>query len=194
VNKKTLNDPPIILFETTGQLEAWFKKHFADTKGIWMRIAKKDSGQKSVTYAEALDAALCYGWIDGQKQTYDEHSWLQKFTPRRTGSQWSKLNTQHADRLIKAGRMKPSGLRQIEAARKDGRWKAAYDSGKSSAMPADFLSELAKDMKAKAFFESLNKANTYAIAYRLQTAKKPETRKKRMKTIIEMMKQGKKFH
>jgi uncharacterized protein YdeI (YjbR/CyaY-like superfamily) len=194
VNKNISGNLPIIFFKYTKQLESWFEKHYADTNGIWMRIAKKDSQEESVSYAKALDLALCYGWIDGQKQKNDDHSWLQKFTPRRPGNQWSKINTQHAEHLINAGKMQPSGLQQIENARNDGRWKAAYDSGKSSAVPDDFLKELVKNKKAKAFFDSLNKANTYAIAYRLQTAKKPETRENRMRTIIEMMKQGEKIH
>jgi uncharacterized protein YdeI (YjbR/CyaY-like superfamily) len=140
----------------------------------------------------------CYfrldGWIDGQKKAHDDYSWLQKFTPRRPKSGWSKMNTRHAERLIESEKMAPAGLKEVEAAKRDGRWKAAYDSFGNATVPIDFLKELAKDNKAKAFFETLNKTNLYSIAYRLQTAKKPETREKRMKAIIEMLARGEKFH
>jgi len=161
---------------------------------MWLRIFKKDSGEKTVTYAEALDQALCYGWIDGQKKTHDGLSWIQKFTPRRPKSSWSKLNTEHAERLIKAGSMTQAGLARIEAAKADGRWQTAYDSPRNAAPPEDFLVALRKNKKAKSFFETLNRINVYSIVYRLQTAKKPETRKKRMKLILEMMERGEKFH
>jgi uncharacterized protein YdeI (YjbR/CyaY-like superfamily) len=147
-----------------------------------------------VTYVEALDEALCFGWIDGQVKSFDELSWLQKFTPRRLKSQWSQRNTLHVERLIKAGAMSAAGLKAVEAAKADGRWQAAYSSPRNAIPPEDFLKELARNKKAKAFFESLNKANVYAIVYRLQTARKPETRKKRMQLILAMMRQGKKFH
>ena len=162
--------------------------------GILLRIYKKDSGVTSVTYAEALDQALCFGWIDGQKKPRDNESWLQKFTPRRAKGVWSKRNTEHAERLIKSGAMAPAGLKEVTAAKEDGRWKAAYDSPGSATPPDDFLTALNKNKKAKAFFETLNKSNIYAIVYRLQTAKKPETRTKRMKMILAMMARGEKFH
>jgi uncharacterized protein YdeI (YjbR/CyaY-like superfamily) len=141
-----------------------------------------------------LDQALCYGWIDGQKKAYDEYSWLQKFTPRRAQSGWSKINTEHAERLIKNGQMQQAGLEAVEAAKADGRWQTAYDSPRNASVPEDFLKALAKNKKAKAFFETLNKANIYSIVYRLQTAKKPETREKRMQLILAMMDRGEKFH
>lgn len=173
---------------------SWLEKNHAASDGIWLRIFKKDSGKQSITYAEALDQALCHGWIDGQRKTHDDVSFIQKFTPRRAKSGWSKLNTQHAERLIESGHMTDAGLRAIEAAKADGRWQAAYDSPRNAAPPEDFLKRLARDKKAKAFFETLNRANIYAIFYRLQTAKKPETREKRMKLILEMMARGEKFH
>jgi uncharacterized protein YdeI (YjbR/CyaY-like superfamily) len=166
----------------------------AGSTGVWLRIYKKASGTASVTYAEALDVALCHGWIDSQKRPKDALSWLQRFGPRRARSGWSRINTRHAERLIEAGEMKPAGLREVEAAKADGRWQRAYDSPGAATVPADFLQELSRNKKAKAFFEGLNKANTYAIAYRLQTAKKPETREKRMKSILAMMARGEKFH
>jgi uncharacterized protein YdeI (YjbR/CyaY-like superfamily) len=184
----------ILHFRSSAEFRKWLAKNHRRPDGIWLRICKKDSQESSVTYAEALDEALCYGWIDGQKQRHDDSSWLQKFTPRRRQSGWSKINTQHAERLIQAKRMKPAGHAEIDAAKKDGRWTAAYDSPSKSKIPEDFLATLRKDRKAYAFFESLNKANLYAIAYRLQTAKKPETRQKRMETILEMMAKGKAFH
>ncbi|MHB8483467.1 MAG: YdeI/OmpD-associated family protein [Nitrospiria bacterium] len=159
-----------------------------------LRIFKKGSGQKTISYDEALDEALCFGWIDGQKQAHDDRSWIQKFSPRRAKSIWSKRNKEHIVRLVKERRMKPAGLKEVEAAKKDGRWDSAYDSPKNMKIPDDFLKELKRDKKAYAFFQTLNKANTYAIAWRLQTAKKPETRKKRMSEILAMMTQGKKFH
>lgn len=148
----------------------------------------------TVSYAQALDVSLCFGWIDGQKKPYDESSWLQKFTPRRPKSGWSKKNTEHAERLIKSGEMTAAGLKEIDAAKADGRWKAAYDSFGNSKVPDDFLKELAQNKKAKAFFDTLSKANLYSIAYRLQTAKKPETREKRKKMIIAMLAREEKFH
>jgi uncharacterized protein YdeI (YjbR/CyaY-like superfamily) len=172
----------------------WLEKNHVSSDGLWLRISKNNAGEKSLTYAEALDQALCYGWIDGQKKPFDERSWLQKFTPRRSKGGWSKLNTQHVERLTKAGAMTSAGLEAVAAAKADGRWEAAYASPRNAGPPEDFLKELAKNKKAKAFFETLNKANIYSIVYRLQTAKKPQTREKRMKTILAMMEQGKAFH
>jgi uncharacterized protein YdeI (YjbR/CyaY-like superfamily) len=184
----------ILRFESSLDLRRWLEKNHASADGIWLSFFKKDSGEKSVTYVQALDEALCFGWIDGQIKPCDELSWLQRYTPRRAKSQWSKRNTLHVERLTKAGAMTTAGLKVIEAAKADGRWEAAYSSPRDAVPPEDFLKELAKNKKAKAFFESLNKANVYAIVYRLQTARKPETRKKRMKIILTMMRQGKKFH
>ncbi len=181
-------------FKTAGQLEKWLTKNHDRSAGVWLRIEKKGSDRKSVTYAEALDVALCHGWIDGQKKSYDDSSWLQKLTPRGPKSGWSKRNTEHVKRLAKEGKMQLSGLAAVEAAKNSGQWTAAYDSQGSAKIPEDFLKALNRDKKAKAFFDSLNKANLYSIAYRLQTAKKPETREKRMKAILKMMKEGKKFH
>jgi uncharacterized protein YdeI (YjbR/CyaY-like superfamily) len=164
------------------------------SNGVWLQLEKKDSNRRSLTYAKALDAALCHGWIDGQKKANDGRSWLQKFCRRGPKSGWSKRNTEHVERLIKAGKMKTAGLAAVEAAKEDGRWKAAYDSQGNSKIPADFLKALGRGKKALAFFNSLNKANLYSIAFRLQTAKTPETREKRMRAILEMMAKGKKFH
>ena len=183
----------IVTFQSSTAFRSWLKTNHAASDGIWLRIFKKDSGKESISYAEALDQALCYGWIDGQKKAHDDRSWLQKFTPRRPRSGWSKINVQHAERLIKSSEMTPAGLAAVEAAKADGRWGTAYDSFRNAAVPADFLKELAGSKEASAFFETLNKTNRYSIAYRLQTAKKPETRKKRIRAIIEMLARGEKF-
>ena len=181
-------------FKTADSFRDWLEKNHAGSEGIWLRIFKKDAHRKSLTYAEALDQALCYGWIDGQKKPCDDLSWLQKFTQRRPKSGWSKKNTQHVERLIKAGAMTPAGMQAVEAAKADGRWQSAYASSRSAIPPEEFLKELSKNKRAQAFFKTLNKANVYAIVYRLEMAKKPETREKRMKTILDMMDQGKSFH
>ena len=181
-------------YESAQAFRAWLEENHKQSDGIWLRIYKKGSRIATVTYAEALDQALCFGWIDGQKKPYDAQSWLQKFTPRRPRSGWSKKNTQHAERLIRSGEMAPAGLREINAAKADGRWNAAYDSPSNATIPAEFLRALAKNKPAKVFFEMLNRANLYAIAYRLQTAKKPETRAKRIESIIALLERGGKFH
>jgi uncharacterized protein YdeI (YjbR/CyaY-like superfamily) len=187
-----MND--LLRFRSPSELRKWLAANHRQSDGVWLRIFKKDSGEPTVTYAEALDEALCFGWIDGLKQRHDELSWRQRFTPRRPKSGWSKINTQHAKRLIQVGRMKPAGQAAIDAAKKDGRWTAAYDSPSKATVPKDFLEALHKNKKAQAFFESLNKANRYAIAYRLQTAKKPETRQRRMEMILAMLARSQAFH
>lgn len=184
----------ILFFRSSSEFRKWLAANHRISDGIWLRIFKKDSGEPTVTYAEALDEALCFGWIDGQKQSHDEVSWRQRFTPRRSKSRWSKINTQHAERLIAAGRMKPPGQAAIDAAKKDGRWTDAYDSPSNATIPEDFLTALRRNKKAKAFFESLNRVNRYAIAYRLQTAKKPETKQRRMEMILAMLSRGEAFH
>jgi uncharacterized protein YdeI (YjbR/CyaY-like superfamily) len=183
-----------LAFKSSRAFRSWLAKNHGRADGVLLRIYKKDSGMATVTYAEALDQALCFGWIDGQKLPCDEHSWLQKFTPRRRGSGWSKRNTEHAQRLIDSGEMAAAGMKELKAAQADGRWTAAYDAFGSAAVPADFLAELARNRKAQAFFRTLNKTNLYSIAYRLQTAKKPETREKRKQSIIAMLARGEKFH
>ena len=169
-------------------------KEHARAPGLLLRIYKKGSGVPSVTYAEALDQALCFGWIDGQKLPFDANSWVQKFTPRRAKSGWSKKNVAHVDRLIREGQMTPAGLKEVEGAKADGRWAAAYDSSTSATVPPEFVKELARNPKAKQFYATLNKTDLYSIAYRLQTAKRPETRIKRIKLIIDMLARGEKFH
>lgn len=187
-------DIPILSFSTQTDWHQWLDKNHTNENGLWLRIYKKQSKVQTVSYAEALDEALCYGWIDGQKKKYDEHSYLQKFTPRRKNSLWSKRNVEYITRLIEAERMQPSGLKEVEDAQADGRWEKAYDSPSKMETPDDLLKELAKNKKAETFFKTLNKTNTYAINWRLQTAKKPETRQRRMQKILKMLEKGKKFY
>jgi uncharacterized protein YdeI (YjbR/CyaY-like superfamily) len=186
-------DLPIILFEQPKDWAGWLDQNQTST-GAWLRLAKKASGLTSISYDEALEVALCYGWIDGQSKSYDEQSWLQKFTPRRSKSVWSKINREKALRLIANGQMKPAGLKAVEAAQQDGRWDAAYDSPSTATVPDDFQAELAKNPAAEAFFATLNGQNRYAILYRIQTAKKAETRARRIQQFIEMLEKQEKLY
>jgi uncharacterized protein YdeI (YjbR/CyaY-like superfamily) len=185
---------PVKSFASPRAWAKWLAANHAKSKGVWLRFFKKDSGVASVNYAQALDEALCYGWIDGQLKKLDDKSYLQRFTPRRPRSLWSKRNVAKAEQLIKDGRMQPAGLREIQAAKTDGRWTAAYDSPAKMEIPADFLAELSKNPEAHVFFKTLNKANLYAIAWRLQTATKPATRERRLQAILEMLRNGEKWH
>ena len=185
---------PIFFFPSAKRWEEWLSKNHGRPQGVWLRFFKKSSGIATMTYDQALEAALCYGWIDGQAKRYDDDSYLQRFTPRQQHSGWSKRNTAIAERLIKERRMRPPGQRAIEAAKADGRWERAYDSPANARPPSDFLKALGRHPKAKAFFARLEKRNSYAIIYRLQTARTEDVRKKRMKEIIAMLEKGKKFH
>ena len=184
---------PVMRFEDSAAWQRWLRAH-GDSNGVWLQIAKQGQGVITVTYAEALDVALCHGWIDGQKQTFDAQFYLQRFTPRRPRSVWSKINVGKVEALIAAGRMQPAGLREVEAAKADGRWQAAYDSARTMDVPAELATALAKNSKAKAFFESLNKTNHYAVCWRVQTAKKPETRAARVQKLVDMLARGEKIH
>ena len=186
----------VVDVRTAEDWERWPDEHHASVpEGVWLRLFKKDHrGEGALEYAEAVEVALCFGWIDGQGKGYDETSRLQRFTPRRRGSVWSKVNTERAERLIQAGRMRAAGMREIDAARSDGRWEKAYDPPSTAVVPEDFLAELRKNKKAATFFATLNKRNTYPVTYRLQTAKTPETRAKRIKAMIEMFERGEKFY
>ncbi|HSU67776.1 MAG TPA: YdeI/OmpD-associated family protein [Tepidisphaeraceae bacterium] len=186
--------PQIMAFRSAEEWERWLATNHDSSTGIWIRFFKKHTARPSVTYAEALLGALCYGWIDGQIRKYDDESWIHRFTPRRPRSIWSKRNCQFVEQLIEAGKMLPAGLKEIEAAKADGRWDKAYDSPSAMTVPDDFLKALARNKSANRFFQTLNKANVYAIAWRLQTAKKPETRQRRMEAILQMLADGKRFH
>ncbi len=172
----------------------WLDRHHPDSPGVWLRHAKKDSGLRSPSYAEALDVALCYGWIDSQKKSYDEASWIQKWSPRGPRSIWSRINRDKVEALVAAGRMKPGGLEAVEAAKADGRWDAAYDSQSRATVPDDLQAALDASPRAAEFFATLSGANRYAILFRVQTARKPETRAKRIAGFIEMLERGEKIH
>ncbi len=165
-----------------------------DTVGLWLQLAKASSGVSTVTSAEALEVALCHGWIDGQRRALDQRHFLTRFTPRRARSRWSKRNRDAAEALIAAGRMAPAGLREVERARADGRWDAAYDGQRSAAVPDDLAAALAAEPQALAFFEGLDGANRYAILYRVHDAKRPETRTRRIEQFVVMCREGRTVH
>jgi uncharacterized protein YdeI (YjbR/CyaY-like superfamily) len=183
-------DYPVALFRDQDEWTSWLDSNHATAPGVWLRIAKKGSALVSVSISEALDAALCYGWIDGQRNSLDADSYLQKFTPRRKRSVWSKVNRENVARLIRSGAMRPGGLAAVEAAKADGRWERAYDSPRSSKVPADLQTALDESPQAKAFFETLKSNNRYAVLYRVQTAVRPETRARRIREFIAMLERG----
>jgi uncharacterized protein YdeI (YjbR/CyaY-like superfamily) len=188
-------DPlPTVSFESTNAWDAWLTAHHADSPGLWLKIAKKGSAGRSISYSDALDVALCHGWIDGQKGRLDDEYWLQRFTPRKPGSKWSKINTERAAALIASGRMRPAGLHQVERAQADGRWEQAYESQSRVTVPEDLARALAANQRARAFFASLDSTNRYAILYRIGTAKRPETRAKRIDAFVAMLSEHKKIY
>ncbi|HEU5100151.1 MAG TPA: YdeI/OmpD-associated family protein [Roseiflexaceae bacterium] len=189
-----MKELPILAFETQDAWANWLEEHHADSPGLWLRLAKKASGVTSIDYGQALEVALCYGWIDGQKKGYDDSSWLQKFTPRGPKSIWSKINREKAQQLIDSGRMRPAGMAAIERAQQDGRWEAAYDSQSNATVPDDLQAALDANPEARAFFETLNSANRYAILFRIHTAKKTETRARRIEQFIAMLEQHEKLY
>lgn len=185
---------PVKLFRNQSAWKAWLTKHCDASAGVWLRLAKKSASLRSITYREALDVALCYGWIDGQKNTFDDASWLQKFTPRGPKSIWSKINRTRAGELMKSGRMRAPGLAAIERARENGRWDSAYDSHRTAVPPPDFTAALKKSPGAAAFFRTLNSQNRYAILFRIQTVKKSATRQRRIEQFVLMLAQQKKLY
>ena len=185
---------PEIAFESAEAWEAWLAEHHEQTDGIWLKFAKKGTGIPSVSYAEALDVALSYGWIDGQSRSLDETWYLERFTPRRARSMWSKRNREKAAALIAAGRMQPAGFREIERAKADGRWDAAYDSPATATVPEDLQAALNENPAAAEFFARLDKQNRYAILHRVQTATKPETRARRIAKLVEQLARGEKLY
>ena len=182
------------LFKTAKSFETWLKKHHASSDGLWLLIAKKGADEPSVTYPEAVEIALCWGWIDGQKKGLDDQHFLQRFTPRRARSIWSKINVDKVAALMAAGRMQPAGQAQIDAAKADGRWQQAYDGARTSTVPDDLQAALDAEPKAKAFFATINATNRYAVLWRVQTAVKPETRAKRIAQLVEMLARGEVIH
>jgi len=188
------DDLPICLFAGPDELEAWLEENHASSQGVWLKIAKKGVDEPSVTYAEALELALCFGWIDSQKRGFDERHFLQRFTPRRPRGRWSRINREKAEALIAAGKIRPAGLAEVEAAEADGRWEAAYEGQRTAEVPPDLRRELDANPAARKFFDSLDSANRYAIVYRLGEAKKPETRERRLRKFVEMLERGEKIH
>ena len=191
---ENLDGLPVLLFEDQPALDRWLVDHHADSKGAWLKIAKKAIGLRSVTYAEAVETAIIYGWIDSQKRAFDEQYFIQKFTPRSAKSVWSRTNRDKALDLIKTGRMQPSGLRQVEIAQANSEWDKAYEPQSRMQIPADLQAELNRNPAAKSFFATLNSANRYAVLYRLQSVRKPETRRARIRQFIEMLTRHERLH
>jgi uncharacterized protein YdeI (YjbR/CyaY-like superfamily) len=185
---------PIHLFADPDALEVWLTENHGSSAGAWLKIAKKGTGKRSITYAEALELALCFGWIDSQKRGFDEEYFLQRFTPRRPRGRWSQINREKAEALIAAKRMRPTGLAQVEAAKADGRWEAAYAGQRTAAVPDDLQRELDANPAAAEFFAALDSANRYAVIYRLNDAKKPETRERRLRKFVAMLERSEKIH
>jgi uncharacterized protein YdeI (YjbR/CyaY-like superfamily) len=190
----TVSGMPVVLFRDPAEWADWLEENHAASSGLWLRLAKKASSLTSVTYAEALEVALCYGWIDGQKRSYDADSWLQKFTPRGAKSLWSKINREKVLALIESGRMRPAGLGAVELARQDGRWDAAYDPASTATVPEDFQAALDASPAAGAAFAALDGQNRYAMLFRIQTARKPQTRAARITKFVGMLERGEKLY
>lgn len=188
------DDLPVLPFASQDDWETWLETHHAASPGLWLQIAKKASGVPTVTYAEALDVALCFGWIDGQKASYDETYFLQRFTPRRPRSKWSKINVDKVAELEAVGRMRPAGAAQVASAKADGRWQAAYGGSATIEVPADLQAALDANPAAQAFFDTISRANRYAILYRVHDAKRPQTRAQRIATFVDMLAEGKTIH
>jgi uncharacterized protein YdeI (YjbR/CyaY-like superfamily) len=189
-----MRDEEIIVFPSVAALQAWFADHHASSSGIWLKIKKKVRGVASPDYAGALEVALCYGWIDGQKKTCDDESWLQRFTPRTPRSKWSKINRDRATALIEQGLMRPAGLAEVERAKADGRWDAAYAGSRTATVPDDLAKALDADPAAAAFFATLDSRNRYAVLHRVQDAKKAETRARRIERYVAMLAGHKKIY
>jgi len=185
---------PVIAFASASDWESWLSKQPRDSKGLWLKLAKRQSGIESVSRQEAVDGALCYGWIDGQLQKFDERYWLIRFTPRSARSKWSKLNQARARKLVGNGRMQAAGLAEVHRAKADGRWQAAYAPQSRAAVPPDLQLALNKNRKAGLFFSKLDSANRYAILYRIHDAKKPETRASRIEKYVKMLARGETIH
>jgi len=185
---------PIIAFNDLADLERWLEAQPADSRGLWIKLAKSGSGIATVTKAEAIDAGLCHGWIDGQLDKYDDAFWLVRFTPRKARSKWSQVNRARAEELLAAGRVHPRGLAQIEAARADGRWEAAYAPASEAQVPADFQAALDRAPKAAAFFATLTGANRYAVLYRIEAVKRPETRARKIADFVAMLERHEVLH
>jgi uncharacterized protein YdeI (YjbR/CyaY-like superfamily) len=197
-----MTDPPpasnadlaVLTFASAVAWQTWLEGAHASSGGVWLRLARKGAADRTVTYPEALEVAICFGWIDGQKRALDDEHWLQRFTPRKPGSRWSKINTEKAEALIAAGRMHPAGLREVEAARADGRWDQAYAGQRTAAVPDDLRAALQAEPAAAAFFETISSVNRYAILYRIGTVKRPETRARKIAQYVQMLAEHRTLH
>ncbi|MFC7218671.1 YdeI family protein [Streptomyces polyrhachis] len=187
-------DLETVTFESAEDFEAWLAENHAVSAGIWLRLRKKEAGVAALDYGQALDVALCFGWIDSQKAAYDERWWLQRFTPRTARSTWSKVNRDKVAALTAQGRMRAAGQAEVDRARADGRWEAAYDGSRTAVVPDDLAAALAAEPKAAAFFETLDRQNRYAVLYRVQEAKRAETRARRIEKYVGMLARGEKVH
>ena len=188
------DDLPVLAFSAAAEWEDWLAGQQEPTGGVWLKISKKGAVQPTVSYSDALDSALCFGWIDGQKGAGDEEFWVQRFTPRRPGSRWSKINAERAEKLIAAGRMRPAGLREVQQARADGRWETAYAGQKTSEVPDDLRAALDANPEARAFFETISRVNRYAILYRIGSVKRPETRARKIAQYVRMLAEHQTIH
>lgn len=189
-----LGDLPVLAFASAADWHEWLTAHGASAPGVWLKTAKKGAPELTISYAEALEVALCFGWIDGQKGPLDAHYWLQRFTPRKAGSKWSKINTEKADALIAAGRMQPAGLREVELARADGRWDRAYAGQATSEVPDDLRQALDANPAAATFFETISRVNRYAILYRIHSVKRADTRARKIEQYVQMLAEHKTIH
>ena len=192
--KQQAAELPIIFFESQSAFEGWLNTNATTAPGVWLQLAKKNSGIASISYDEAVESALCYGWIDSQGKSFDDKTWIQKYTPRGKKSIWSKVNKEKAEVLLTNGRMTPAGLQAIELAKQNGNWDKAYEPQSTASLPEDFAAMLENNAKAKVFYDSLNSRNKYAILFRLQHASKLETRLKRMQQFLEMLEKGEKIY
>ena len=189
-----LGSLPVMAFPTAAAWHEWLSEHGGTSAGVWLKTAKKGAAELTVTYSEALEVALCFGWIDGQKGPLDDQYWLQRFSPRKPGSNWSRINTQKAAALIESGRMQAPGLREIELAKADGRWDRAYASQGSAAVPDDLRQALDANPAASAFFDTISSVNRYAVLYRIQVVKRPETRARKIAQYVQMLAEHKTLH
>jgi uncharacterized protein YdeI (YjbR/CyaY-like superfamily) len=190
----TGSDSSAAAFASAAAWQGWLESEHAQSDGVWLKLAKKDAAELTISYTEALDVALCFGWIDAQRRGLDDHHWLIRFTPRRPRSKWSKINTENAESLIASGRMRPAGLREVENAKADGRWADAYAGARTITVPADLTEALAANPAAADFFERISSTNRYAILYRISTVKRPETRAKKIAQFVQMLAEHKTIH
>ena len=193
-SQQTFEASQVVRFTTAAEFEAWLERNHDQSRGVWLQIAKKNACERSVTYPEAIEVALCFGWIDGQKRAHDDHHWLQRFAPRARRSRWSKINRDRAQQLIENGRMRPAGLAEVKRAQSDGRWDAAYHGQRTAEVPDDLARELDRDPAVASAFTQLDAQNRYSIIWRVNDAKRPETRARRITKYVDMLRRGDRIH